>query len=260
MRPIAAAVEDAGVRAALLPPSEAQQRWPGMRFDEEVLFSPDSGRLDAEATVSALHRRLGELGVDSCYDEPAGELRVTANAVEVVTGRRVLRGSVAVVAAGAWAPRLLGQQAFAPALPSFVVTQEQPAYFPAAENAGWPSFIHHGVGQTGTSGGQVNYGLWTPGMGLKVGEHATGPVVDPDHRLPVDDARLRRLEDYVAEWLPGVQAGATTVDRCLYTMTPDESFVLERHGRVVVCSPCSGHGFKFVPVVGERTARLALQE
>ena len=47
------------------------------------------------------------------------------------------------------------------------------------------------------------------------------------------------------------------VETCLYTNTDDESFVLERDGRVVVGSPCSGHGFKFAPVVGEQLADLA---
>jgi sarcosine oxidase len=46
---------------------------------------------------------------------------------------------------------------------------------------------------------------------------------------------------------------------CLYTSTADESFVLERRGRVVVGSPCSGHGFKFAPAIGRRLAELALR-
>jgi sarcosine oxidase len=46
-------------------------------------------------------------------------------------------------------------------------------------------------------------------------------------------------------------------ETCLYTNTADESFVLERHGRVVVGSACSGHGFKFAPVVGRTLAALA---
>jgi sarcosine oxidase len=46
----------------------------------------------------------------------------------------------------------------------------------------------------------------------------------------------------------------------VYTSTADESFVLERRGRVVVCSACSGHGFKFAPAVGRRLADLALGE
>jgi sarcosine oxidase len=61
----------------------------------------------------------------------------------------------------------------------------------------------------------------------------------------------------VEHWLPGVvpepQFGAT----CLYTTTPDESFVVDRRGPIVVGSACSGHGFKFTPLTGRRLADLA---
>ena len=46
-------------------------------------------------------------------------------------------------------------------------------------------------------------------------------------------------------------------ETCLYTNTADERFVLERRGNLVVGSPCSGHGFKFAPLIGERLAALA---
>jgi glycine/D-amino acid oxidase-like deaminating enzyme len=65
---------------------------------------------------------------------------------------------------------------------------------------------------------------------------------------------------WVARWAStryadlGSQRGAET---CVYTSTADESFVLERHGHVVVGSACSGHGFKFAPVVGRTLAALA---
>jgi sarcosine oxidase len=48
-------------------------------------------------------------------------------------------------------------------------------------------------------------------------------------------------------------------ETCIYTNTADEGFVLERHGRVVIGSACSGHGFKFAPVVGRTLAALALE-
>lgn len=101
------------------------------------------------------------------------------------------------------------------------------------------------------------YGLAAPGEGVKVGEHGTGRVVEPDARLGVDEDAVRRVEAYAAEWLPGAEPRAARVDSCLYTTTPDESFVLRRHGPLVVCSPCSGHGFKFVPAIGRRTAALS---
>ena len=107
-------------------------------------------------------------------------------------------------------------------------------------------------------GERSHYGLFTPGIGVKVGEHGTGDVVDPDDRPPADEARLRRLSSYIGRWLPGADPSPTRVDTCLYTTTPDEAFVLQRFGPIVVCSACSGHGFKFVPAVGERTASLAL--
>ncbi len=63
---------------------------------------------------------------------------------------------------------------------------------------------------------------------------------------------------WVAERLPDVDPEPVGAETCLYTTTPDESFVLERRGRVVVGSACSGHGFKFAPAVGRRLAELAL--
>ena len=102
------------------------------------------------------------------------------------------------------------------------------------------------------------YGFFTPGRGVKVGEHGTGPEVDPAARVEVVAESVQRLEAYVAEWLPGLSSDAVAVDSCLYTSTPDEEFLVQRHGRMVVCSPCSGHGFKFVPAIGRRTAELAL--
>ena len=109
-------------------------------------------------------------------------------------------------------------------------------------------------------GERSHYGLFTPGIGVKVGEHGTGDVVDPDDRPPADEARLRRLSSYIGRWLPGADPSPTRVDTCLYTTTPDERFVLRRFGRVVVCSACSGHGFKFVPAIGERVAELTTQD
>jgi glycine/D-amino acid oxidase-like deaminating enzyme len=61
----------------------------------------------------------------------------------------------------------------------------------------------------------------------------------------------------VTDRFPVLSASPRFAETCLYTNTQDENFILERHGRVVVGSPCSGHGFKFAPYVGERLADLA---
>jgi sarcosine oxidase len=179
-------------------------------------------------------------------------IHVAPGGVEVVTGERALVGAVVVVAAGAWLPKLAPGLGLAGELPELVVTQEQPAYFDAPGAEDWPVFVHYGD--------RSHYGLFTPGLGMKVGEHGTGLVVDPDNRPPADDQRVRRLSSYVERWLPGADPAPTRVDTCLYTTTPDERFVLRRFGDVVICSACSGHGFKFVPAIGEQVAQLAAAE
>ena len=101
------------------------------------------------------------------------------------------------------------------------------------------------------------------GEGVKVAEHATGAVVDdpdPDQRsFDVDEIGRRRVIRYVTERIPGLDPKPVTELTCLYTMTPDSHFFVERVGpRLVVGSACSGHGFKFAPAIGKRLAALAL--
>lgn len=240
----------AGVPFALLASWEAAERWPGLRFDGPVVHQPDAGRLDADAVVTTLHAEAARHSADVRFSCTVLAARETPNGVVVSTTAGDVEARVVVVAAGAWLPGLLPSLPAPGDLPPFRVTQEQPVYFRCAPDVSWPSFIHW-------LPGVPFYGLAAPGDGLKAGEHGSGRVVDPDARLPVDPDAVARVEAYAAAWLPGVSPVAARVDSCLYTSTPDESFVLRRHGRLVVCSPCSGHGFKFVPAIGRRTAELS---
>ena len=69
---------------------------------------------------------------------------------------------------------------------------------------------------------------------------------------------MDRLTRWVAERYPEAEPAPHHAETCLYTNTDDERFVLERHGSIVVGSPCSGHGFKFASLIGRRLAELAL--
>ncbi|HEX8004134.1 MAG TPA: FAD-dependent oxidoreductase [Mycobacteriales bacterium] len=251
------AVDDieANLRAHGLPyerlaAAAAAERWPALRFSSDVVHQPDAGRLDADAAVETLHAEAARHGADVRFGVTAVAARETSYGVAVTTDTGdEYEARVAVVAAGAWLPGLLASLPVPDDLPPFRVTQEQPVYLPS--DAAWPSWIHH------RADGVPYYGLGAPGEGVKVGEHGSGRPVTPDARLGVDAAAVRRVEEYAAEWLPGAEPRATRADSCLYTTTPDESFVLRRHGALVVCSPCSGHGFKFVPAIGRRTAALS---
>jgi sarcosine oxidase len=247
---VAAALTGSGAAFELLTPEAAAERWPGMRFDGQVLVSPEGGRCRSDATVAALQRRVAELGGDVRFSTPVEAVVPVGDEVEVRTADEVWRAPVAVVAAGSWLPRLAAR---VPGLPPLEVTQEQVTHFPLAPGAPaletWPSFVHRG---------RWIYGLATPGEGIKVAEHHTGPVVDPDRRSFEPDAdREERTRRYAAEWLPGVAPERASTTTCLYTSTPTEDFVIDRAGPVVVASPCSGHGFKFTPEIGRLVADLA---
>ena len=98
------------------------------------------------------------------------------------------------------------------------------------------------------------YSLHDPVHGLKAGAHHAGAEADPDMEESPDPAIVERI----ASWVREVDPDPVEAQSCLYTTTSDEHFVLERRGRVVVGSACSGHGFKFAPAVGRRLADLAL--
>ena len=247
---VAAALAAAGLPHARLSPAAAAERWPMLRFDSLVVHQPDAGRLDADLAVTTLHAEAGRHGADVRFSCVAESARATPYGIAVSTSSGDVEARVVVVAAGAWLPGLLPHLPAVPDLPPFRVTQEQPVYFASADGEEWPSFIHH-------RSPVLYYGLGAPGDGVKVGEHGSGRVVSPDARADVDAAAVARVEEYAAGWLPGASPGAVRVDSCLYTSTPDDAFVIRREGPLVVCSPCSGHGFKFTPVIGRMTAELA---
>jgi sarcosine oxidase len=170
--------------------------------------------------------------------------------IEVRYGARVddldaLDADVVVITAGAWAGRFL------PDLP-LKVTRETVAFF-RLEGAPTPSIV-----ELGASGEHVMFSLHDPVHGLKAGAHHAGAVSDPDDVGEPDDALVERISTWVAERLPNADPEPVLAETCLYTTTPDERFILERRGRVVIGSACSGHGFKFAPAVGKRLADLAL--
>ena len=244
---VAEALDREDVAFEFLVADAAAERWPGMRFAGDVLFQPDAGRCAADATVAALLDGAGRHGAEVRFDEAVVSMTRAFDDVVLRTATEEYRASVAVVAAGAWTSAVLGDLT---PLPSLKVTEEQVFHFPAIDDEyRWPSFIHHRSPYV--------YGLESPGEGVKVAEHHAGTVVDPDHRsFEIDPAGADRVRHYVERWLPGLGTEPTSSATCLYTTTPTEDFHITREGPVVVVSACSGHGFKFTPLIGRMAAEL----
>jgi glycine/D-amino acid oxidase-like deaminating enzyme len=195
-----------------------------------ALFIPDAGVVFSDR---ARHRFL----------EAAG--------VEVETNRRIestdeLDADVVVVTAGSWVRDLL------PDLP-VTVTRETVAYF-RREGPPPPAIADLNA----ETGGHALYSLYDPLHGFKAGAHHAGAEADPNSEAPPDPAIVERVASWVRERFPDVDPEPAETQTCLYTTTADEQFILERRGRIVVGSACSGHGFKFAPAVGRRLAELAL--
>jgi len=197
-----------------------------------VLHEPGGGIVRADRALAALLETA----------QARGARVETGVQVESVDG---LDADVVVVAAGAWV------RALVPDVP-VRVTRETVAYF-RHEGPPLPSVV-----ELNERSGHALYALHDPAHGVKAGVHHGGVEASPDERGEPDPEIVARASAWVRERLPGVDPEPVAAETCLYTTTADERFVLERRGRVVVGSACSGHGFKFAPVVGRRLAELAL--
>lgn len=260
---IAAALADGGIPHERLSPADAAARWPGIAFEGHVLAHATAGRIRSAVALETFLRLAERTGLAEFrfgtrvtqVEDHGDELTLTLDGGGPGShAPRTIRSRSVVAATGSWAPTLVGTvlAGRGARLPAVRVTQEQPAHFPShLPDEAWPSFVHW-------ADGDDVYGLLTPGEGVKVGFHGTGPVVDPDDRdfAPQPD-EAARLQAYVARYVPGVDASRPTFISCLYDTTPDEDFVIDRRGPLTVATGFSGHGFKFAPLLGELVADLA---
>ena len=230
----AAALDACGVEYRVLDAAEAHALGAALPPGWSALFQPDAGIVRADLARHAF--------LDVARSRGA----------QVETGRRVhalddVDAAIVVVTAGPWAARLL------PGLP-VRATRETFAYY-RREGPPPPAIVD----LSPETGGHAMYALYDPVHGLKAGAHGSGAAADPDGDGTPDPEIVDRISQWVGERLAGVEPVPAAAETCFYTSTADESFVLERRGRVVVGSACSGHGFKFAPAVGRRLAALALE-
>jgi sarcosine oxidase len=220
------------VEHRFLTPEEAAARGVAAREGWAAVYEPSGGFVRADLAQRAL---LDRAAVRGARVEPGSR----------VDDLEAVDADVVVVTAGAWLPR------FFPDLP-LRVTRETVAYF-AHEGPPLPSVV-----ELDEHSSHAFFALHDPVHGLKAGAHHAGAEADPDEPGEPDGELVARIAAWVGERLPAVDAEPVGAETCLYTTTPDERFVLERRGRVVIGSACSGHGFKFAPAVGARLADLAM--
>jgi sarcosine oxidase len=227
------ALEAAAAEYELLDATEARRRWPvGVPDGWTALFQPEGGIVRADLA----HRAF----VDSAI---AHGVRLEEETH--VESADDVDADVVVVTTGSWVTRLV------PDLP-VRTTRETVAYF-LRDGDPLPSVVQLDP----KTRGHALYSLHDPLHGLKAGTHHAGAVVGPDDPGEPDPALVERVADWVARTYPDADPVPVAAETCMYTTTADEHFILERRGRVVIGSACSGHGFKFAPAIGARLADLA---
>jgi sarcosine oxidase len=226
----------------VLDEAEAGRRF-GIELDGEVVLELHGGIVRADRALAAFVRGIPmETGVR------VHVLHANEGGVSLETSRGTIEAALAIVAAGAWATPLL---AGAGIELETNISQETVSYFdlPAADSL--PSVI-----DWNEETGRHAYSLSAGESILKVGLHHSGVEVDPGERGEPDPEVVAAASEWVRLRYPAADPSPRGAETCLYTNIEEDRFVIERHGPVVVCSACSGHGFKFAPAVGTRVAAL----
>ncbi|MGO4236970.1 FAD-dependent oxidoreductase [Pseudarthrobacter sp. YAF2] len=265
-RRLASVLGGEGIEHQLLSVAEARNLWPQIAFDTEVLWHPGAGVIDAETTVNAMVELAVRNGarVLTGWNVVRVETRGAGYRVHSAAGSTIDAGNI-VVSAGGWLPQLLESlplpAGFLAGLPEFTVRQEQAFHFRYKDTAdfpagAWPTFIHKaaGIQAYGLPGGR-DAGF----AGQKVAEYNGGPRIPSaaGQTGTVDPANRARMTDYVRRYLPGLDPEPYAETTCLFTNTPTEDFLIDRAGNLTLVSPCSGHGAKFAPLIGQWAADLA---
>ncbi|PRY16730.1 FAD-dependent oxidoreductase [Kineococcus rhizosphaerae] len=260
---LAAVLTEAGVDHELVPQAEARERWPHVLADTDVLFHAAGGVLDAESTVNTMVAAAEANGAEVLTGWPLDRLERDGHGFTAHSADgRTVRAERVVVSAGGFLPALLGNlslpDAFLRAFPPLQVREENAFHFPHRDpGADWPTLIHK---RADISVYSLPGGRDAQFRGQKVAEYDAGRAIPSAAARSgvVDPANRARVVEYVKTYLPGLEPEPYAETTCLFTNTPTEDFVVDGVDGVTVVSPCSGHGAKFAPLLGELAADAAL--
>lgn len=257
-----ASAESYGITSEWLTGKDVNERWPAWKLpeDREVCFGPDAGFLDVEGALKALGRELIEAGGEIRTNEQVRSWRTGPDGVVVETSRGSYAADRLVLTAGAWSGEILRD------LKIPLEVRRKPVFWFEIDQEHVDLVIpdHFPVFISDDETGEF-YGIpQHEEPGIKVGMHSGGDVVDPDtvDRTITEADITPDLRPFVQRSVNGATGRTLGSAVCLYTMTPDQDFVIDRHPEhphVVLATGFSGHGFKFTPVVGEYLATLATE-
>jgi sarcosine oxidase len=248
-----------GLRHDVIDAAGLMRRYPAFRVspDHVGVRQPDGGFLDVGACLRTLVACATDAGAQVRTYETIHAIEPRADGVRIVTGHGIIEAGTAIVTAGPWLASLVLDLPVALRATRQVIAWFEPVDPTLFTPDRFPAFLIE-------SAHGIHYGFPPFGArGIKIAKHHhADETVDPDRYdrvfSPHDEALIRSA---VADVLPAANGRVLSAATCLYTMSPDGDFILDHlpaHPQIIVASPCSGHGFKFAPVIGEILADLAI--
>ena len=239
---------------------DIRTRYPALRVndDDYGVFEPDGGFIIPEASVSAYTAVAEKHGAELRYETSLVRWSSDSDILRVeLSDGTIVRTSRLILTLGPWFTKTMESLGVAMRVQRNVV-----AWFKPERPLGpreLPTFLIDRAGLPTRF-----YGFPDVGDGVKGALHGYGVMTQADELDRQID--MMRDIDPIAHafegWAPGSSHTFLDAKACMYSLTPDEHFILDRHptnSRVVICGGFSGHGFKFVPVIGEIAADLALK-
>jgi sarcosine oxidase len=252
----------------LLSSSDLRRRWPVLHVSDDTiaLLEHQAGYLVPELCIEQQLRQAARHGAELHFNEPVLDFTANASGVTVRTARGSFTAAHLIVTAGPWAPQLLADAQLPLRVTRQVLFWFQPegsldAFRPDRSQGRFPIYMWE------TQPGEpMLYGFPLTGPdaeGVKVALHGSEETGTPDTIdrtvRPDDEQRIRRR---LATTLPALSGRLIRAETCLYTMTPDENFVIGPHPgnpAITLALGFSGHGFKFAPVIGELLGQLVTE-
>ncbi len=245
-----------GLRHEMLTAGEVRERFPALHPESDMVavWEPRAGVLFADACIAAHLAQVRSCGAELRYEEPMLRWEPEGDGIRVLTVEGEYRARQLIVTAGAWI------SAFFPDLPLSIERQVL-FWFDDASACDMFTPERCPVHLWQIDGRRFFYGFPSLGNGVKVGFHHGGEITTIDTvRREVALEEVEDIRSAMRRFLSRADGTLRATTVCVYTNTPDEHFLIDRHPthpQVLITSACSGHGFKFSPVIGEILADLA---
>ena len=233
--------------------------------DFDIIYEPDAGFVTPERAITMYVSEARKMGADVRTQSPVLSWKKYGDRLRVMTREDYFTCDKLVITAGPWVSKMIPQLKMELAVTRQFLAWIRPPDTEAFALGKFPCWFVEDPAR----GTFYGFPVLPPGdfegpVGLKLAHHHPGPPCTPGGSPPpMPEEETNNIRDFLKKYLPAGGEEIVAVKSCLYTYSPDTHFIIDHlpgyQKRVTIACGFSGHGFKFVPVVGEILADLAVE-